>query len=48
MEYLSGDLFDYIAERQGLDETKGRAMFAQIAAALQFCHKVTRTDCILH
>ena len=41
MEYLpGGELFDLIAEKQGLDETQGRRIFVQIAAAIQHCHKV--------
>lgn len=41
MEFVSGgELFDYIADRQGLDEAKGRQIFSQIALAIQHCHQV--------
>lgn len=41
MEYLpGGELFDYIAERQGLSEAESRKFFQQIAAAVGHCHKV--------
>ena len=43
MEYLAGgELFDYIAEKQGLPESQARQMFSQIAAAVQHCHKVRK------
>lgn len=42
MEFLSGgELFDYIAEKQGLNESEARNLFSQIASAVQHCHLVS-------
>lgn len=44
MEYLAGgELFDYIADKQGLPESQARQIFSQIAAAVQHCHKVRKS-----
>ena len=48
MEYLpNGELFDYVWDRRGLNESEAREMFAQIVEALEHCHKVLRI-CIIN
>ena len=43
MEYLpGGELFDYVLEKSGLSEEKGREMFTQVVKAAQHCHEVSR------
>jgi len=41
MEYLpNGELFDYVWERQGLQETEAREMFTRIVEGVHHCHMV--------
>lgn len=42
MEYVpSGELFDYVWEKQGLDEDEARKIFSEIVAAVKHCHERT-------
>lgn len=44
MEYLpNGELFDYVWERQGLQETEAREMFTHIVEGVHHCHLVRET-----
>ncbi|KAI8054402.1 kinase-like domain-containing protein [Syncephalis plumigaleata] len=39
MEYAGGELFDYISNRNRLNESEARRFFQQIISALGYCHK---------
>ena len=42
MEYASGgELYDYINEKQGLDEDEARRYFRQIVSAVHYLHQVS-------
>ena len=36
-----GELYDYLSERQKLEEKEARRVFRQIATAVFYCHKVS-------
>ncbi|GAA6035350.1 hypothetical protein JCM8097_008827 [Rhodosporidiobolus ruineniae] len=38
IEYLSGELFDYIVKRGKMPEAEARRFFQQIISALEYCH----------
>jgi carbon catabolite-derepressing protein kinase len=38
IEYLSGELFDYIVRRGKMPEDEARRFFQQIMSALEYCH----------
>jgi carbon catabolite-derepressing protein kinase len=38
IEYLSGELFDYIVRRGKMPEDDARRFFQQIMGALEYCH----------
>lgn len=38
IEYLSGELFDYIVKRGKMPEDEARRFFQQIMSALDYCH----------
>lgn len=38
IEYLSGELFDYIVRRGKMPEDEARRFFQQIMSALDYCH----------
>lgn len=45
MEYVSGgELFDYVASKEGLSEEESRKIFRQIAQATSHIHKVNKAD----
>ena len=48
MEYASGgELFDYVALKEGLSEEESRKIFKQIAQATSHMHKVNIWQCNL-
>lgn len=38
IEYLSGELFEYIVRRGKMPEDEARRFFQQIMGALEYCH----------
>lgn len=38
IEYLSGELFEYIVRRGKMAESEARRFFQQIISALEYCH----------
>lgn len=38
IEYLSGELFEYIVRRGKMSEEEARRFFQQIMGALEYCH----------
>ena len=38
IEYLSGELFDYIVRKGKMPENEARRFFQQIISALEYCH----------
>ena len=47
MEYVSGgDLFDYVQNKEGINETSAQEMFKKIVHGVQHCHRkgITHRD----
>ena len=45
MEYLpNGEVFDYVWERQGLEEAEAKDLFTQIVEGVHYCHMVRNTS----